>query len=115
MDVPGRSGEGAAPVKTKVFLVDAASATVVWMNESAEQGAGAPAPLALEAAVPMAGMLGVAEAVARVDETGEPRHLQADIITTGRGAMATVISAYRVPGGRVLVVVENTFQMQKRR
>lgn len=56
--MPGDDDEN-APVKAKAFLIDPVSMTVVWANESAAgdlaEGGGA---VAIERAVPVAGMSG---------------------------------------------------------
>ena len=104
---------GEAPVRAKVALVEPGTMRVVWLNESAMQtaaDAGAGAPSTIEQVVPMAESLGLPEALRHVSATGEPRHLQADLISTVRGSMAMVTSVYRLPDGMLLVVTENAWQ-----
>lgn len=67
--------------------------------------------LSVDDAVPMAAALGVAEALRSVAESGVAQHLQADIVSTSKGAMALVVSLYRMPDGNVLALAENTWQM----
>jgi len=107
--------EQAIPVKAKAVLIDPASLTVVWMNESAAQGLGDPhghatGDVPLESVVPMAESLGVPEAVRAVADTGVARHLQTKLVSTTRGSVTIVMSMYRLPDGPVLLVIENAWQ-----
>lgn len=109
------SDEQATPVKAKAVLIDPASLTVVWMNESAAQGLDDPhndatGDVPLESVVPMAESLGVPEAVRAVADTGVARHLQTKLVSTTKGSVTIVISMYRLPEGPVLLVMENAWQ-----
>ncbi|MBN1192746.1 MAG: hypothetical protein JXA36_03505 [Coriobacteriia bacterium] len=105
------------PVRVKVVLIDPASMTVLWMNEAAAESVTGSiddsAGLPVERVVPMAEALGVGEALNEVASTGVARHLQADLVSTGKGSMALVVSVYRLPGGELLVVAENTWQAKR--
>lgn len=103
-----REPEGhAATPHTKAALIDPDTMTVLWATGSpGETAAGA---LSIEEAVPMAGPLGVAEAVRDVASTGAPRYLQADLVSTGKGAMAMLVSLHRLPDGNVLALAEHTW------
>jgi hypothetical protein len=113
--------EHPAPVKTRAALVDPASMRVVWANEAASEGlpdrAGGSGPdsgPALEEIVPMAQALGAAEAMQAVADTGVAQHLQTDLVSTSRGSVAMVTSIYRLPGGMLLVLTENTWHPSHR-
>ena len=110
----------AISVKAKAVLIDPASMTVAWMNESAAQGLADPhgdaaGDVPLESVVPMAESLGVPEAVRAVADTGVARHLQTKLVSTTKGSMAIVISIYRLPEGTVLLVMENAWQPRQSR
>ena len=109
--MPGDDDEN-APVKAKAFLIDPVSMTVVWANESAAgdlaEGGGA---VAIERAVPVAG---ITEALRAVAETGVPRHLSAGLISSGRGSVSIVASVHRLPDGKLLLLTENAFQARGR-
>lgn len=101
------------PVKAKVMVVDGTSMSVIWANEAAAEAFPEgilPPGAGVEQIVPLAAELGVAEALESVAATGEPRHFQADLVSTGRGNVTLVTSAYRLPDGNVLVVTENAWQ-----
>ena len=107
------------PVNSKAVLIEPGSFTVVWMNESASRdcpdidfGAGAGVPI--EKAVPMAGVLGVMEAPKAVKETGVARHLHADVKRTGKGSMELAASIYRLPSGELLLLMEDTWKVERR-
>jgi len=109
------SDDQVVPVKAKVALVDPASMTVVWMNESASHNLADPhsdavGDVSVESLVPMAESLGVAEAVRSVSDTGVAQHLQTKLVSTSKGSVAVVISIYRLPEGLVLLVMENAWQ-----
>lgn len=100
--------EQGVPVRAKAILVDPATMMVMWMNESPSTAQpGSP----VDNVVPMAESLGVREALRSVADTGVARHLQADLVSTSKGAMAMVVSIYRLPDGMVLVLIENTWQI----
>lgn len=111
----GGADEG-GPIRTRAVVIDPATMTVLWANEAARGAAadvavGAP----VEAAVPMAAELGIAEAIGRVAATGEPHYARADLIPTRRGSMVLAISLDRLPGGQVLVLMENAWKHAGRR
>lgn len=108
------SDDQARPVRAKAFLVDARSMRVTWMNDAALEGlvgyAWDPAAGAtVEAVVPMAQALDVADALADSAATGSPRHLRTDVIATGKGSMALLVSVYPLPDGTLLVLAENSW------
>ena len=102
------------PVKVKAAVIDAASMTVEWANEAAREGLseqeGTCEPISIEQVVPMVKPLGVREALSVVADTGVPRHLQADVVSTSKGSMALVVSIYRLPDGMLLVLSENAWR-----
>jgi len=112
----GGADEG-GPIRTRAVVIDPATMTVLWANEAARGAAAADvaAGTPVEAAVPMAVELGIAEAIGRVAATGEPHYARADLIPTRRGSMVLAISLDRVPGGQVLVLMENAWQHAGRR
>jgi len=105
--VSGPADHTATP-RTKAVLIDPDTMAVLWTNEP---GVAAGA-LTVEEAVPMAEPLGVPEAVREVASTGTARHLQADLFSTGRGAMALVVSLHRLPDRSVLALAENAWVAQ---
>lgn len=91
---------------------------VTWMNDAASESlvghqwdpsVGAP----VAGVIPMAEALGVPGALAAVAATGIPQHLRADVITTGKGSMALIVSVQRLPDGAVLVLAENSWVTEK--
>lgn len=97
-------------VRAKVSLVDPDTLAVVWTNDpelgTREDGA----PIGIDEVVPMAESLGVPDALREVAATGVSRNLKVDLINTSKGAVAIVISLYRLPDGRLMVVSENAWQ-----
>jgi len=111
--------ESTVNVKAKAILADSASLTVLWMNESALEdlpgGAGKSClGLPLEKAVPASKLLGIPEAAASAAETGEPRHLRTNLISTARGTMFLAASVYPLPDGKLLLLLEKSWQAEKR-
>jgi hypothetical protein len=106
------SAQHDAPVRAKAVLVDPATMTVLWANEAAEHDV---PDRPLEQAIPLAESMGVPESIKSVAETGVPRHLRTNLVSTGRGDMAIATSVYRVPDGTVLVLSEHTWQPAKGR
>jgi hypothetical protein len=105
------------PVQARVFLVDARTLTVTWMNEAALEGVPGASSVVGDPAVaviPLAEALGVVDALAAVATDGSPRHLRTDLVSTVRGAVAIVTSVYRLPDGQVLVVSESAWQPGER-
>ena len=100
------------PVRAKAVLIDPGSMTIMWMNESAshdlaDEGSDAPAAASIAQMAPAAGLPDALRAVA---DTGVTQHLRADLVSTYQGSMAVVASIYRVPDGKLLVLVENTWK-----
>ncbi len=107
--------EPTGPVKTKAILIDAASMTVLWMNEAAlqdlsEYDAASVAGVPVAEGVPLSDILGAPEALRAVAETGVPQHLRANLVSTSRGSMVIVASVYRLPDGNLLLLIENAWQ-----
>lgn len=98
-------------VRAKAALIDPVTMSVLWANELAEDGAPA---VALEDAIPLAEPMGVPEAIRAVADTGSPRHLRGNLVSTARGDMAVATSIYRLPHGEVLVVSEHTWRPARR-
>lgn len=105
---------GSDPVDVKALLLDADSLAVLWMNESARAALVEPPPsindVALEAVVPMAEELGVRGMLAAVAEDGAARHTRTSLVSTPRGGLSVVISAYRLPDGALLLLVDNAWR-----
>lgn len=85
---------------------------VTWMNDAASDGlvdcTWDPSAGATPAAViPMAGALGIPTALAAAAATGITQHLRADVIATGKGSMALIVSVQQLPDGSLLVLAEN--------
>ncbi len=99
-------GHTATP-HTKAALIDPDTMTVLWATELPGKAVGGS--LTIEDAVPMAGPLDVAAAVREVASSGVPAHLRADLVTTGKGAMAMVVSLHRLPDGNVLTLAEHAW------
>lgn len=91
--------------RAKALLVDPASLKVVWAS-----WAGARRGSHLSSTVPMAEEMGVAEAVRAVADTGIIACRSTELISTRRGSMTLVLSFHRLPGGTVLVLMENIWQ-----
>jgi hypothetical protein len=110
----GASAEQPA-VKAKVVLIDPSSMTVVWMNEAALQDLADPGADSLPGtpvarAVPLGDTLGLEEAVRSAADSGRPRHLSTNLVSTVRGSVAIAASVYPVPSGEVLLVMENAYR-----
>ena len=109
----GETERSAAPVRAKAIIVDPGTMTVLWANEAVLEapsagsaGVGSP----IEQVFPLAGQLGLGDAIARVAASGEAHHVHADVIPTRLGSMVLVISVYRLPEGSVLVLVGNAWE-----
>jgi hypothetical protein len=107
------------PVQAKTVLIDPVSMTVLWMNESAardlgDQASGFGQGMSVVEAVPLAEVLGLPTALREAAETGVAQHLSADLVSTSKGRMAIVASAYRMPEGKLLLVIENAWQAEHR-
>ena len=111
----GNADEPDIPVNAKAVLIDPASMTVVWMNESAlqevpgEDGESVRG-LPVAQAVPMAELLGVPEALRRVSDTGVVQHLHTNLVSTAKGIMEIVSSVYPLPDGKLLLLTEHAWQ-----
>jgi len=99
------------PVKAKAVLIDPDSLSVLWTSDAVIEGADAEQPASLEQAIPMSEMLGLSEALRTVAETGTPAHLSANLVSTGRGAVAYAVSVYRLPDGKLLVLSEHAWHV----
>ncbi len=113
------SDKPAGPVSAKAVMIDPESMTVLWMNDAAAQDFSAEGPDAalgvpVEQAVPLAGMLGVPDALREAACTGEPQHVQADLVSTSRGSVTISGSVYRLPHGKLLLLMEHGWQMGAR-
>jgi hypothetical protein len=111
--------ERTAPVRAKTLLIDPDTLHILWTNESVAKDCPRDIDLSagvhIEDVIPMAGVLGVPEALKEVAETGEPVHLRKDVSTLARGSMQLAASVYRLPDGKLLLVMENTWQARGRR
>lgn len=107
------ANENVAPVKARVVVVDSATWTVVWANEAVADAfpdSVVPAGTLIEQVLPLAVEMGVPGALRTVAMSGEARHFQTELVSTGRGNVTMVTSVYRLPDGSVLVVTENAWQ-----
>ena len=104
------------PVKAKAVLIDPGSTTVLWMNEAALQDfagtdgdsvSGVP----IDQAVPLAETLGVPEALSTVARTGVAQHMRTDLVSTSKGSMAIATSVYRLPDGKLLLLMEHAWHV----
>ena len=59
----------------------------------------------------MSDVLGLPDVVREVSQCGVARHLSANLVTTGKGAVAYVVSVYRLPDGAVLVLTEHAWHV----
>ena len=105
------------PVNAKAVLIDPVSMTALWMNESAahdlaDQAIESVDGMPVERAVPMAEILGVPEALRTAAETGVAQHVRADLVSTSKGSVAIVASVYPLPGGAMLLIIENAWQLK---
>lgn len=102
------------PVRVKAAVVDPGEMRVLWMNEAAEESlldreTGFTPGMSAEALVPMTGTEELPETLARVAATGDPQHLRVDLVSTGRGSVTISTSAYPLPDGMLLVLVDNVW------
>ena len=107
--------EGAAAVNAQALLIDPGTMTVEWMNEAAAEAASAHGDaagpgLTVDQVLPLASALEVPEALREVAATGIPRHLRADVVAMRRASVALVVSIYRLPGGKLLLIAEHAVQ-----
>lgn len=118
--MPDQQGD---PVRVKAVMVDAATLSVIWMNESAADSAApamgmsgdVPAMPTLAQAVPMPDAGAFAERVREVASTGHPHHVRTELIAMNRGSMVLVTSVYRLPGDEnLLILTEHTWHGTKR-
>ncbi len=112
------SSDTETPVRAKALLVDPETMAVRWTNEPVGSSLswrrrGAPQPLELTQAVPMSDALGLPDVVREVWQSGIARHLGANLVTTGKGAVAYVVSVYRLPDGAVLVLTEHAWHVKE--
>jgi hypothetical protein len=114
------SDKPAGPVSAKAVMIDPESMTVVWMNDAAAQDFSAEGPDAavgvrVEQAVPLADVLGVPDALRKAADTGETQHVQADLVSTSRGSVTISGSVYRLPHGKLLLLMEHGWQLGTRK
>jgi hypothetical protein len=111
------------PVNTKAFLIDPATMTVTWMNEAAaeaaspaaESGAGDGTGIPIAQAEPLVEPLEALDALGEVAETGEPRHLRANLLKTAQGSLAVGGSIYRLPDGKLLMLIEKAWHAEHKK
>lgn len=108
-----------APVKVKAVLIDAATMSVLWMDDAATadlpatlDGAYEGAPVAQ--AVPLAEVIGATSALEQARDTGRNQHVQANLVSTTQGSVALVASVYPLPDKRLLLLIENAWQPKHR-
>jgi len=109
------ANQGAAAGNAQAVLIDPGTMTVEWMNEAAAEAASGRADptgpgLTVDQVLPLASTLEVPEALREVAETGIPRHLRTDVVATRRASVALVVSIYRLPGGKLLLIAEHAVQ-----
>lgn len=107
------------PVMAKVALVDPATMSVLWLNESAKKDLSDDASAAMPGVplvdgLPLAETLGLPAALNAVAQDGAPRHLHTDLVSTAKGSMSIATSVYRLPDGQLLVVTENAWSADRR-
>ena len=103
------------PVNAKAVLIDADCTTVLWMNESAAGDSEVPPdslPAPLGQVVPISELIGVPEALLAVSRTGVAQHTRTDLVSTSRGRVVIAASMYRLPDGRLLLLIENAWQVE---
>ena len=105
-------------VRTKAVLIDPSSMTVGWMNEAATQSlldreTGFTPGMEAEAVVSMTGTQDVMQALQEVADSGEDRHLQVDLLSTGRGSVTITTSIYKLPGDMLLLLADNSWQVKR--
>lgn len=108
------------PVQAKAFLVEPVFMTVLWMNDSALRDLSGKRTegvlgLPIENVVPLAGHLGLAGAMQKAADTGNAQHRNVRLVSTGKGALGVAASVYRLPDGKLLLLMEQTFRMKGRR
>jgi len=93
----------AMPVRAKVIIVDPGTMTVLWANEvvleapsAGSAGVGSP----IEQVFPLAGQLGLGDAIARVAASGEAHHVHAGVIPTREEAWSPRSRCIGCPGER---------------
>lgn len=107
-------------VNAQAVLIDPGTMTVEWMNEAAAEAASGRGDvngpgLTVDQVLPLASTLQVPEALREVAETGVPRHLRADVVAMRRASVALVVSIYRLPGGKLLLIAEHAVQVGRGR
>lgn len=115
-------GGEALPVKARAFVVEPAGMAVTWMNEAALRDLPASASaegqlpeggLPVETAIPLAPVLGLVDALRDVASTGQARHLCTSLVPMSRGSFLMSASLYALPDGKLLIVMEETWQASK--
>lgn len=107
------------PVKAKAYLIDPGPMKVLWMNGSASKGLKAAEGIqieniGIEAAIPMAKFMGLSEAISEVYRTGVPQHIRSSMISSRKGNISTVVSIYRMPDDRILILMDVEWKGRRR-
>jgi hypothetical protein len=98
-------------VHTYLLLIDPASLTVLWANDTVEERvierSGTPSTgRHVTDVIPFAESLGIPQRLREVAETGEPRELHSiGFSVLGEGTKTTA-SMYRMPSGELLLASE---------
>lgn len=92
--------------------------TVVWMNDAAMQSLigrarGFEPGMPVEEMASVAGTHDIPAALREAADAGEPRHVSVDLVSTGRGSVTIGTSVYPLPGGMLLVLTENSWEMRR--
>jgi hypothetical protein len=109
------ANRGAKAVNAQAVLIDPRTMTVEWMNEAAAEAASrrgdaAGPSLTVGQVLPLASTLELPEALREVAQTGAPRHLRTDVVAMRRASVALVVSIYRLPAGKLLLIAEHAVQ-----
>jgi len=101
--------------RAQAILIDPGTMTVVWANEAAsealpDRGRDSLPGLPVDQVFPLAGQLGVPEALRAVAETGATEHLRADVFAMSRRSVSLVVSIHRLPDGKLLLLAEHTLR-----
>lgn len=107
--------QGSAILSAQAILIDPGTMTVVWVNEAAsealpDRGRDSVPGAAVDKVFPLAGQLGVPEALRAVAETGATEHLRADVVAMSRRSVSLVVSIHRLPDGTLLLLAEHALR-----
>ncbi|MBN1390148.1 MAG: hypothetical protein JXA22_05850 [Candidatus Thermoplasmatota archaeon] len=111
--------DGQRPIKAKAYLIEPEELRVIWMNGSARRDCPDIDPdtidgIPLDVAVPLARTMGVEHALRAVSDTGTSQNLHTSVITTRKGTLGLAASIYRLPDGKILMLIENAWQIKGR-